>query len=167
MKLRKIPRGTFWLGALAGVALGVPLITLLLHAVTEGLGWGPLRTSLEEILWISLAFAGIPALISGGGVARFVAHRMAERGNLDSRRALVTGAATMAVAGVGLTLLAAVPLGAMPDEPRTWAPLGAIGLLAGGVTGVALGALVALRQRRHQARGAVPSPPMVAETVSQ
>jgi hypothetical protein len=152
MKVRKIPRGTFLFGGVLGVALAVPLLSLGIFALTQKLGFGPLVAPLDEIFWISLVFSGLPAFVAGGGVARTVAHRGAERADMTLGRALGLGAATMAVGGVGLALLAAVPLGALPDDPRHWAPVGVVGLAAGAVTGLALSLLVALRQRRHVTR---------------
>jgi hypothetical protein len=149
MKLRKIPRGTFWLGGLAAVALAVPLLSLGIFGLTQRLHWGPLVAPLDEIFWISLIFSGVPAFLVGGGVARTVAHRIAERDDMTLGKALGLGSITMGVGGIGLAILCAVALGALPADPRVWAPIGGVGLLAGGLTGLALSVLAALRQRRH------------------
>jgi uncharacterized membrane protein YbhN (UPF0104 family) len=151
MKLRKIPRGTFLLGGLGAVALSVPLLSIGIYTLTQELGWGPKVASLDDIFWISLIFSGFPALVVGGGVARLVAHRCAEQ-DLSLPRALILGALTLGLGGIGLALVTALPLGALPEDPRHWSPLGGVGLLAGALTGLALSILVALRGRRHRAR---------------
>lgn len=150
MKPRKIPRGTFVVGGLAAVALATPVLSAGIYGLTSHLGWGIRRPGLEEILVIALIFSGLPALFTGGGVARFVAHRMAESNAPTLRTAMLRGAATFAVAGVGLALLTAMPLGVLPMRVQTWWPLGLLGLVAGAITGAALTVLVALRQRRHR-----------------
>jgi hypothetical protein len=151
MKLRKIPRGTFWVGGLAAVALAEPLLAVGIYGLTQRLHFGPRAVSLDEIFWISLIFSGIPAWLVGGGVARVVAHRSVERSDMTLGKALALGAVTLGVGGIGLAVLAAVPLGVLPDDPRQWAPIGAVGALAGALTGLAVTVLVALRQRRHAA----------------
>lgn len=149
MKMRKIPRGTFLTGGLSAMALGVPLTTVGIFGLTQRLGWGPLVVPLDQIFWICLIFSGFPAFLAGGGVARTVAHRMAENPDMSVARGLTLGSLTMSVAGIGLAVLTAVPLGTLPDDPRHWAPLGGVGLAAGLLTGLACSVLVALRQRRH------------------
>ena len=148
MKLRKIPRGTFWIGGLASLALGVPLLALGIHAVSDPFGLARRPVPLDQTFWISLAFAGVPALISGGGVARLVAHRLAEHPNLGVQNALWRGGGAMAAAGIGLAILAGVPLGTLTENPVTWIPVCLAGLFAGALTGVAVSLLAALRQRR-------------------
>jgi uncharacterized membrane protein YbhN (UPF0104 family) len=152
MKLRKIPRGTFLVGGLSAVGLAVPLLTAGLYGLTARLGWGARQPSIEEIFIITLAFAGVPALLTGGGVARLVAHRMAEQSELTVGRAMRRGAVAFAVAGIALAVLAAVPLAVLPERPQRWVPLALLGLAAGAVTGAATAVLVGLRQRRHRAR---------------
>jgi hypothetical protein len=150
MRLRKIPRGTFLVGGLAAVALASSVLSAGIYGLTTRLGWGLRQPDLREILVITLVFSGIPALLTGGGVARFVAHRMAESNAPTMAKAMARGAATFAVAGVGLALLAAMPLGVLPMRVAGWWPLGVVGLVAGAVTGAGMTVLVALRQRRHR-----------------
>src|SRR5688572_28357643 len=102
MKLRKVPRGTFWIGGLASQAMSVPLLALGIHAVSEPLGLSRRPAPLDQTFWISLAFAGIPAFVAGGGVARLVAHRLAEHPHLGVQNALWRGGWAMAMSGVGL-----------------------------------------------------------------
>ena len=151
MKVRKIPRGTVWIGGLASVALCVPLLTLALHGLGDRLGLSRNPAPLDRTFWISLVFAGLPAFAAGGGVARLVAHRLAEQPHLRLRAAVWRGGATMAVAGIGLAILAGVPAGVLGEHPLHWLPYAIAGLAAGAVTGVAISVLAALRQRRFVA----------------
>lgn len=146
MKVRKIPRGTFFIGGLACVALCLPLTTLAMQLL--GRRFGLLRAD-ASIPLLALVFAGLPAFLTGGGVARLVAHRLAEE---PSGHAWTTAAAPMAIAGVGLLLLTAVPTGGLPEKPAQWWPLGVAGLLAGFVTGVAIALLVGPRTLRYRRR---------------
>ena len=81
MAQRKTPRGTFWIGGAVGLALGLPLLSMLLYAIAAGVGVGDPATSIDRIGRIALAFAGFPAFLTGGGVARLAAHRTAGAGN--------------------------------------------------------------------------------------
>jgi hypothetical protein len=144
---RKIPRGTFWLGGFAGLALALPLVTLVVLGFARHMGVPDAEASIDRVAMIALVFAGLPALVSGGGVARVAAHRMAERGISSIRVA----AQTMAVAGLGLTLLVALPEGELATHRLQWIPLLLMGALAGAATGIAIGILVGKRQARHDA----------------
>jgi hypothetical protein len=155
MKPRKIPRGTFLLGGSVGGALGIALQVLGIFGLTQVLRWGPLEAGIDRILSISLIFAGFPTFLAAGGVARLVSHRLAEKPAGGLGRAVLRGALAMAAAGMGLALLCAVPLDALPEKPQHWAPMFGVGALAGAVTGAAIGVLVAMRQRRHAARTAI------------
>ncbi len=148
VKIRKIPRGTFWIGGLASLALQIPLVTAGIYGLTHPVGWGARAHGLEHILSISAIFAGIPALLVGGGVARLAAHRLAERPEIGLAGSLRRAAVTMAVGGIGLALLAAVPLGVLPEHPARWWPVGVVGLVAGALTGLAIAVLAGMRQKR-------------------
>jgi hypothetical protein len=152
MKARKIPRGTFWIGGLAGVALGLPLTTLALSFLAERMHVGRPDATEAQIATLAAAFAGLPAFLTGGGVARLVAHRLAESPAPSAWRGLATGAAAMALGGVGLMILVAVPLGGLPEKAASWWPLGAAGAAVGAVVGLAIAVLVGGRTLRHRAR---------------
>jgi hypothetical protein len=126
-------------------------VTLAIHALADRLALSRDPAPLDRTFWISLAFAGVPALVAGGGVARMVAHRLAENPHLGLRAALWRGGSAMAVCGVGLAVLAGVPAGVLGERLLGWIPYGLAGLLAGAVTGVAISVLAALRQRRFAA----------------
>jgi hypothetical protein len=148
MKVRKIARGTFWIGALVTVALGLPLTAIALRALARRAGIGDPEAGLEHILALAAVFAGFPSWLAGGGVARLVAHRMTER-EVSVRRSLIPGCAAMTAVGMGMAVLTAVPLGGMPERPLRWLPVFLVGAVVGAVVGVAVGILVAMRQRRH------------------
>ncbi len=146
--LRKTPRWTFSIGGAVGVALGVPLASLTLLALLSAVGTGDADAGLTRIVRLSVIFAGLPAFLSGGGVARLVAHRLAE-GAPGMRRALPIGVAAMAAAGAGLEILTAVPVGGMPDDRIAWLGVAGTGAISGALTGLAIAALVGMRVARH------------------
>jgi hypothetical protein len=158
MKPRKIPRGTFWIGAAVGLALGLPLLVMAFELLSALLSIGDPGTSLRRLLAISLIFAGFPAVIGGGGVARLTAHRLAERARTGRTHNLSTAlriaSIAMSAAGAALAILIAVPVGGMPDTPIRWTIIVAAGAIAGGATGVAIGAMTGLRVGRFLSRQA-------------
>src|SRR5262249_46548459 len=109
MKPRKIPRGTFWIGGLAALALGLPLTTLALAFLAERLHIGRPDATQAQIGLMAAIFAGLPAFLTGGGVARLVAHRLAESPAPRVWRGLVLAVLAMALGGIGIMVLAAVP----------------------------------------------------------
>jgi hypothetical protein len=150
MKRRKIPLETFWIGAAVGVCLGVPLATLAIYALPRVFGVGEAESSMGRIARLSVIFAGFPAFLAGGGVARLVAHRYAERvakGTLGAD--LAVGAAAGALAGIGTVVLTAVPVGGMPEIPLAWLWVIAVGAISGALTGSAIGVLIGVRMRRR------------------
>jgi hypothetical protein len=149
---RKIPRGCFWIGGLLGVALGLPLTTLALTALAERMRFGRLDATQAQIGILALIFAGLPAFLTGGGVGRLVAHRIAEAPKPSTGRAVGIGALAMAAGGIGIAVLCAVPLGGLPDRSTRWWPLAAAGALCGALCGAAIGVLVGARVLRHRAR---------------
>src|SRR5688572_3205202 len=146
--LRKTPRWTFLIGGSVGLALGVPLASLTLFVLEHLISPPDAAFGLGRIARLSAMFAGFPAFLSGGGAARLVAHRLAE-GSSEPRRALLLGAAAMAVAGSGILVLTAVPSGAMPDTSLAWASVVGAGAISGGLTGLAIGALIGMKVKRH------------------
>jgi hypothetical protein len=149
---RAIPWGTFWLGGLVAVALGIPATTLALLALARLVGVGDRTASIEELARLAAVFAAFPAFVTGGGVARRVAHLLVERAPEaaapTARRLYAAAALLMAFAGIGLAVLIAVPAGGMPAAPLRWLALVPAGALAGGATGLAIAWLTTYRMRR-------------------
>src|SRR5262245_42605405 len=71
MQPRNIPKGTFLVGAFCGLVLGIPLLALCVSLYEPGV-------PLSLILLHAAGFAGIPALVTAGGVARWVARKLAD-----------------------------------------------------------------------------------------
>jgi hypothetical protein len=152
MKPRKIPRGTFWIGGLAALALGLPLTTLTLVILAAHHHIGRHDVPEDQVALMAAIFAGLPGFITGGGVARLVAHRLVESAAPSTGRAVALGAAAMALGGIGMVVLTAVPLGGLPEQSVAWWPLGAAGAAVGAITGAAIGVLAGGRALRHRAR---------------
>jgi hypothetical protein len=81
-------------------------------------------------------FAGLPALLTSGGIGRLAAHESMTR---RRRGAIGHAAGVHALAGMLLTLIAALPHGHLPGTPAAWAALGALGALAGALCGLVIG----------------------------
>jgi hypothetical protein len=160
MATRKVARGTFWLGGTVGVALGLPLLSMALYALGQATRQED-APPLYHIVTYAFLFAGVPAWLTGGGVARLVAHRSAEQALESGRpptwgRAALLAALAMAASGAGLAVLVAVPIGGLPESSLSFLPLCTVGLIAGAATGLAIGALAFARQRRHSPQGGKP-----------
>jgi hypothetical protein len=138
---RRIRRDTFWIGAAIGLTVTLPLACLALLALAKA-GIGTLHPAVQVARY-ALVFAGLPAFLSGGGVARLAAHRAAEAPSTRTLRTAVRHATpAMAFVGAGLAVLVAVPLGGMPMSMSAWAWVPAVGLVAGAPVGLGLGWLV-------------------------
>ena len=154
-EVRKIPRTTFVVGGLVAATFGLCSLAVTLSFVARHLGVGNPSAPMEHLLAAGLVFAGLPALLTGGGVARLVAHRVEERAEINATslaHAAAIGAAAMGIASAGLAFLVAVPLGGLPVAPLRWLPLAGAGVAAGLATGLVIGGLVGARQLRHHQR---------------
>ncbi|HEY4179107.1 MAG TPA: hypothetical protein VGM90_19820 [Kofleriaceae bacterium] len=80
-------------------------------------------------------FAGLAALLTAGGIGRLAAYASVEGGR---RRAMFVAARAHAAASAGLVLLAAIPLGDLPERPLGFLPI----FVAGAVTGALIGTLI-------------------------
>jgi hypothetical protein len=122
-----------------GFVVVVPVIAAAVWVLAR-FGIGDVGASYQRIIGFVSAFAGVPAILTAGGVGRLAAHasvKLRGGGLLGSIRA---GALAFAAAGIGLVLLTAIPLGGLPPDPRRWLWLA----LAGAVAGVAAGAVIGL-----------------------
>ena len=149
MSSRKTPRSVFWLGAFVASAPGLCLLCLALQLLSRHGRVGDPGITMDRLLGFALVFAGLPAFLTGGGVARLVAHRSAERSSVSLWRATTIGGLVMGFAGTGLAILVAVPIGGLPETSREWIPVSLVGFLPGTLTGVFIGGLVGANQKRH------------------
>lgn len=135
-KKNRPQRFAFWkAGAIALFPL-LPAIGLAVWLLAR-LGVGNPTVGTIEALRLTVVFAGPPALITAGGVGRLAAEAGAEGGR---RHAVWVGARTLGVAGAGLAILAAIPLGDLPVRWPGWTAL----MTTGAVVGAAGGALIGL-----------------------
>jgi hypothetical protein len=134
----RIPRATPWIGAAVGVGVLLPLACASVYLASAL----RLRTSpeFERVVVLALVFAGFPALLSGWGIARLAAHRALEVPVYRVLRTAVAHASAAAlVAGAGLAVLVAVPLGGVEETASAWALCALLGGLCALPGGVALG----------------------------
>lgn len=146
------PRLAVLQGLVAGTVLTLPALTLGL-SILAWLGMGHRETSPERILRMVIAFAGVPAVLTWGGIARLAARTaIAPRGGVvpATLRAGLAGAA----AGAGLAVIAAIPLSLFPKDPMH--ELGMVlgialaGSGAGALSGAATGLLLGGQARRSR-----------------
>lgn len=134
----------------------LPLLPALGTAIwllaRAGVGNG--EAGVIEVLRLTLVFAGPAALLTGGGIGRLAAEAGAARGR---RHAAWVGGRTFAVAGAGLAILAAIPLGDLPVRWPGWAALLGAGALVGAGTGVLIGLAVGGRLPTLTELGVPPS----------
>lgn len=93
-----------------------------------------------EIVRMTTVFAGIPALLTAGGLGRLAAHQTTKH---PRRRAILHTCAVHAMAGVLLLLIAAIPHGVVPISIGGWLLLAALGALAGALCGAGIGLVCA------------------------
>jgi hypothetical protein len=129
----------FLKGAVFGLILLVPLTALAVYVLGR-LGIGDPEASYYNIIAFAAVFAGLPAMITAGGVGRAAASalvRPGERGGpaACTRVAMIDTALT----GIGLVLLTVVPLGEVPTEVGTWVWIIVLGASTGALGGFVLG----------------------------
>ena len=96
--------------------------------------------TLPRALQAAFVFAGFPALLTGAGVGRLAARAATvNQPEPDSRYAGKVGARQMAMAGGGLIILAALPLGNPPEGIFGWIGLVLLGAVSGWVCGTVVG----------------------------
>ena len=125
---RPPPPGGFLKGALLGFVAVIPALAAAIYALSRfGIGDG--ASSYQRIVGFVAIFAGLPTVLSAGGVGRVAAHQ-----------GVRAAALAFAAAGAGLVLLGAIPLGGLPEDPLQWLWL----CFAGAVMGAMLGAVIGL-----------------------
>ena len=88
-----------------------------------------------EIVRTTTVFAGVPALLTAGGLGRLAAHE-AMAGT--RRAAIARTCAAHGVASVLLALIAAIPHGLLPSSVASWGLLVILGGMAGALCGAAI-----------------------------
>ena len=121
---------------MVALVLGLPLLATTVYLLGQ-LGICSAESFRRDLRFTAL-FAGLPALLTAGGVGRLAARRVIDGGQLMA--SLRTGAITYATASMGLIVLVAVPIGGLPEEPLRWSWL----LVAGATSGALVGAVIGL-----------------------
>lgn len=93
-----------------------------------------------EIVRTTTLFAGLPALVTAGGLGRLAAHECARR---TRRGAILHTCAVHALAGVLLVLIAAIAQDLWPASAPIWVALVGVGAVAGAAAGAAVGVVCA------------------------
>jgi hypothetical protein len=133
----ELPRGAFMKGVAIGAGIHVPLLfgtlwlLLPLH-LRDQMGF-------EKVLFLVATFAGIPAALTAGGVAR-VCRQAALLPSKLKFLPVRLGATHFAIAGIALLFLAAIPVGAIPETVLGILWMGAVGAMAGALSGALIGA---------------------------
>jgi hypothetical protein len=131
------PRFGFWKGAAVGAVVVLPIIAATVWVLAH-LGLGD-----DGVPWIvdlrfTAIFAGAATVLTSGGVGRLAAQASVEQSG-GIKRAVWIAARTMAVAGAGLVILAAIPHGHLPHRPWKWLWLAFAGAIAGAGSGAVIG----------------------------
>lgn len=118
-----------------GFLVVIPLISLAIFAASRA-GIGEHHLGAIAVLRLVMLFAGLPALATAGGVGRLAAEASLEGGR---RRAMWVAGRAMAVGGVGLVIIGAIPCEVTPLEWPGWVVLAVIGLGVGAAAGTVIG----------------------------
>ncbi|RMH39451.1 MAG: hypothetical protein D6689_16530 [Deltaproteobacteria bacterium] len=129
-----------------GLALVVPAVAVAAWALSR-FGIGDPSAPFGRVAVLAAAFSGVPAALTAGGVARLAgrAARIAR-----GRRAVRVAAVAFAPAGVGLLLIALLPLGHLPERRAAWLWIAAVGAAVGAACGAAIGKVAAAAAVRYE-----------------
>lgn len=137
--MEAVPPHAFLKGAVFGLVVLVPLTALAVYAL-EWLGIGDARASYYTVIGFVAVFAGVPAIITTGGIGRTSASALVSPGKRGGPAGAIRVAVIhTAVAEIGFIILSVVPLGEVPTATDHWAWIITAGVLAGAVGGFALG----------------------------
>ncbi|HVV86405.1 MAG TPA: hypothetical protein VHE35_25285 [Kofleriaceae bacterium] len=128
----------FWKAAAIALFPLLPAIGAAIWLLAR-LGVGNQQARIVEVLRLTVVFAGVATVVTGGGVGRLAAEAGVDGGR---RRAAWIGGRTMALAGAALAILAAIPQGELPTRWPGWAAIMATGAVVGGGGGALIGLLV-------------------------
>ncbi len=142
------PPNAFLKGAVLGIFLLVPLTALAVYLLGR-LEIGDPQASYYSIIGFAAVFAGLPAMVTAGGVGRAAASALVRPGERGGPAAS-TRVATIdtALTGIGLVLLTVVPLGEVPTEVGTWVWIVVLGASTGALGGFVLGLWIGYGSRR-------------------
>ena len=103
------------------------------------LGVGDRGAPFMHVLRLAAVFAGTAALLTAGGIGRLAAHASVDKIGGGRKRAVAVAARAHAAAGVGLLLIAAIPVGSMPGHSWKWLAYPCGGALVGAACGAVVG----------------------------
>ena len=145
------PPGAFLKGAVIGLILLVPLTALAVYVLGR-LDIGDPEASYYTIVAFVAVFAGLPSIITVGGIGRAAASALVRPGERGGPSASTrVSAIYTAFTAVGLVLLTVVPLGEVPTGLGTWLWIVALGGATGALGGFVLGVWVAYGSRKPDA----------------
>ena len=122
--------------AALGLTVWIPLTALAVYLLTRMAG-SSISPSFTQTIIITTIFAGLPALLTAGGIGRGTARATLTR--WQRRTILALAMAQTAVAGAGLAFLSLVPLGDVPSAVERWLTVAAGGAAAGAIAGLMIG----------------------------
>jgi hypothetical protein len=132
------PRWGFFKGFLTGAVIEVPALASGVWLLAR-LGIGNPDAPFMRMLRLAVVFAGIAAVLTAAGIGRLAAYASVDRVGGGRRRAMAVAARAHAAAGVGLLLIAAIPVGHMPGHSLAWLAYPLAGGAVGAVCGAAIG----------------------------
>jgi hypothetical protein len=135
---RRRPPYGFFKGFALGVVVVIPTVAATVWFLAR-LGIGDSTVSMVSAIRMTALFAGLAGCLTAGGIGRLAAFASMSPGG--RRTAVIRAARAQAVSGAGLTLIAAIPLGQLPEEPVRWIWIGVTGLIGGAIDGVLIGAI--------------------------
>jgi hypothetical protein len=142
------PPHAFLKGAVVGLVALVPLTALAIHSIAR-FGVGDPSASYYSVIAFVAVFAGIPAIVTVGGIGRAAAAALVRPGKRGGPGGAIRVAVLLtAIASIGLVVLGAVPLGAVPTDLHAWLWIAGGGAVAGAMGGALLGVWVRYGSRQ-------------------
>jgi hypothetical protein len=137
----------FLKGAVLGLILVIPLTALAVYLLGR-LDIGDPQASYYTVIAFVAVFAGLPAMVTVGGIGRAAAAACARPAGRGGPAACTRVAAIYtALTNIGLVLLTVVPMGEVPIDVATWLWIVALGGSTGALGGFVLGLWVAYAPR--------------------
>jgi hypothetical protein len=146
---RALPRGAFVRGAITGLVLAVPATAAVVYLLSRhGIG-GDATAPFARVIAFTAVFAGLPALLSAGGIGRVAARAATGNVRRPLAAAILAAMLPFGAAVAGLVFLTIVPLGALPATAEDWAIAAGAGVGAGIACGVVLGLWIGTSPERE------------------